>query len=67
MRIISFIEEEEIIKKILLHLNLWMTKNHDPPPNDKIHQQIHNPQTLETNDNLYEPVYDYFPQMPYED
>ena len=50
MRIISFIEDEATIKKILVHLNLWMpqndkglspehfkiiaTKNHDPPHED---------------------------------
>ncbi|RJX19276.1 MAG: transposase [Desulforudis sp.] len=31
MRIVSFIESPETIKKILLHLNLWETRNHDPP------------------------------------
>ena len=31
MRIISFIEEENIIEKILRHLGLWETHNHDPP------------------------------------
>ncbi|WP_092334642.1 hypothetical protein [Desulfosporosinus hippei] len=32
MRIISFIEDEVAIKKILIHLNLWLSDNHDPPP-----------------------------------
>ena len=32
MRIISFIEDSEVIKKILLHLGLWETRNHDSPP-----------------------------------
>ncbi len=31
MRIISFIEQPEIIKIILKHLGLWETRNHDPP------------------------------------
>jgi hypothetical protein len=31
MRIIAFIEEDGVIKKILEHLNLWNTHNHDPP------------------------------------
>ena len=31
MRIISFIEEPDIIKDILLHLDLWAVRNHDPP------------------------------------
>ena len=34
MKIISFIEEPEIIEKILRHLNLWQTHNHDPPHQD---------------------------------
>jgi hypothetical protein len=29
MKIISFIEDQRTIKKILMHLDLWM--NHDPP------------------------------------
>lgn len=35
MRIISFIEEEAAIKKILKHLNLWMPNIHDPPEPNK--------------------------------
>jgi hypothetical protein len=31
MCIISFIEEENIIEKILRHLGLWQTHNHDSP------------------------------------
>jgi len=31
MRIISFIDDNPTIRKILIHLNLWMTGNHDPP------------------------------------
>ncbi len=31
MKIISFIEQSEIIKKILKHLNLWDTRINDPP------------------------------------
>lgn len=36
MRIISFVEDEETIKKILKHLNLWEIQNHDPPDARKI-------------------------------
>ena len=39
MRIVSFIEKELIIEKILLHLGLWyksIKKNHDPPKNNSI-------------------------------
>ncbi|MGI6448996.1 MAG: transposase [Desulfitobacteriia bacterium] len=32
MRIISFIEDEAAIKKVLIHLNLWLPDNHDHPP-----------------------------------
>ncbi|MDX9788743.1 MAG: transposase [Desulfobacterales bacterium] len=32
IKIISIIDQPEIIQKILLHLNLWDTRNHDPPP-----------------------------------
>jgi len=31
MKIISFIEDEELVKKILKHLSLWDVK-HKPPP-----------------------------------
>jgi len=31
MRIISFIEDEEVIKKILKHLGLWLVKSKPPP------------------------------------
>jgi len=31
MRIISFIEDDAVIKQILKHLNLWETRIHDPP------------------------------------
>jgi len=35
MRIISFIEDETVIKQILKHLNLWETRIHDPPSEKK--------------------------------
>jgi len=31
MRIIAFIEDDQVIEKILKHLGLWGTHNHDPP------------------------------------
>ena len=31
MKIISFIEELDVIEKILRHLDLWDIHNHDPP------------------------------------
>jgi hypothetical protein len=34
MRIISILEAVSIVKKILIHLDLWDTRNHDPPSED---------------------------------
>jgi hypothetical protein len=31
MRIIAFIEQPEVIEKILAHLGLWPTRVHSPP------------------------------------
>jgi len=63
MRIISFIENKETIKKILVHLGLWETRNHDPPLcKGNVHKYIPDlPEIKET-------VYDDFSQLtPYED
>jgi hypothetical protein len=38
MRIISFIEELDVIEKILRHLDIWDIRNHDPP--DKVSDYI---------------------------
>ncbi|MEA4820929.1 MAG: hypothetical protein VB122_01650 [Erysipelotrichales bacterium] len=40
MRIISFIEDDATIKKILMHLDLW-NMNHDPPSGEKDRIAIH--------------------------
>jgi hypothetical protein len=32
MKVIALIDDLDVIKKILLHLDLWETRNHDPPP-----------------------------------
>jgi hypothetical protein len=37
MKVICFIEDEALIKKILKHLGLWDTRNHDPPHLDDVH------------------------------
>ena len=37
MKLISFIEDDALIKKILMHLGLWETRNHDPPKLDTLH------------------------------
>ncbi len=76
MRIIAFIEDYVIIKKILLHLNLWETHNHDPPPDKIITGYVPEAQverikfTADNNDcDYYEdpPFYDEGSQVTYED
>lgn len=37
MKIISFIEDQQLVKKILNHLGLWETRNHDPPAKRATH------------------------------
>ncbi len=37
MKIISIIDDFEIIDKILKHLNLWDIRNHDPPEIEPVH------------------------------
>jgi hypothetical protein len=37
MKVIAFIEDDKIIKKILKHLGLRQTRNHDPPQLDNTH------------------------------
>ncbi len=55
MKIISFIEDEKLIKKILIHLGLWQTRIHNPPQFDDAHTP-----TFET-----ELTYDYtYSQLP---
>jgi hypothetical protein len=39
MKVIAFIEDEALIKKILIHLGLCETGNHDPPQLDHAHIQ----------------------------
>ena len=31
MKIIAFVEEPDVIERILRHLNFWDVRNHDPP------------------------------------
>jgi hypothetical protein len=74
MRIISFIEDELTVKKILKHLGLWMTYNHGPPSdsvsNSKEHMQLN--RSIEwwesVNDISVQEIYDESNcHMPYED
>ncbi len=37
MKIITFIEHEAVIEKILRHLGLWEIRNHDPPVRNASH------------------------------
>jgi len=55
MKVIAFIEDDALIKKILVHLGLWDTRNHDPPKPSDMHMP-----TIET-----ELTYDYtYSQLP---
>jgi hypothetical protein len=61
MKIISFIEDDQLIKKILSHLDLW-TRNHDPPQSNNVH--IPPIETELTYDYTYSqlPPFDYWTQ-----
>ena len=39
MKVIAFIEDEALVRKILIHLGLWETRSHDPPQHDSAHIQ----------------------------
>ena len=41
MRIISFIEDDATIKKILMHLDLWLPQTHDPPQEEPGRINLH--------------------------
>jgi len=49
MRIISFIEDQEVIKTILKHLGIWLVRSRPPPP---IHAP---PLTYPTADSSHPP------------
>ncbi len=58
MKVIAFIEEDWLIRKILMHLNLWETRNHDPPENDSTYIQ-----KIVYDDSYSQiPEYDYWTQ-----
>ena len=60
MRIISFIEDPEIVKKILKHLGLWDLKPRPPPkakaPSPSIHIDYSDSQLPPSDDYLYTDV-----------
>jgi hypothetical protein len=58
MKIIAFIEDEQVIKKILKHLGLWETHNHDPP----IENLTHIPELTDDDDYSQLPAVDYWLQ-----
>jgi hypothetical protein len=37
VKAVAFIEDDALIKKILMDLGLWETRNHDPPQDDNVH------------------------------
>ncbi len=55
MRVIAFIEDDQVIKKILDHLGLWETNNHDPP--------AHNPSCIP--ELTYDDDYSQVPTVDY--
>lgn len=58
MHIISFVEDSDLIKKILKHLNLWLPTNNSPPKNNSVNYNIN---------KSYLPDYNSFSQIEYED
>ena len=58
MRIIAFIEDEQVIKKILKHLGLRETHNHDPP----LGNLTHIPEMTYDDDYSQLPAVDYWLQ-----
>ena len=72
MKIISFIEDEATIKKILKHLDLWMPMNHDPPSRKDLSMHIQPDRSFEwweaTNNTSHRSDLDEdISNMPYED
>ena len=58
MKIITFIEHEAVIEKILRHLGLWETRNHDPP----VRNASHIPEFTYGDDYSQVPSIDYWLQ-----
>ena len=55
MRIISFIEDEEVVKKILKHLGLWLVKQKPPPRANGPPGELH----IDYSDSQIPPFDDY--------
>ena len=56
MKVISFIEEIEIIEMILRHLDLWDIRNHDPTPPTPIYI----PELIYDDSDTRIPAFDYW-------
>lgn len=54
MKIIAFIEQKPVIEKILRHLEMWDTHNHDPPPRNSFHM----PELTYDDSHCQIPAYD---------
>lgn len=71
MRIVTFVEDEILIKQILKDLNLWMIPNKDPPSKELSKEEILLLQKYNNEDNKFIKEYiqsetsDYIPK--YED
>jgi hypothetical protein len=37
MKVIAHIEDDALVKKILIHFGLWETRNHDPLQSKDVH------------------------------
>jgi hypothetical protein len=71
MKVIALIDDVTVIKKILLHLDLWETRNHDPPPGKVLlefipENELHSEQ-LTFADDLQYPDIDNHHNNRYED
>ncbi len=68
MHIISFIEDEATIKKILVHLKLWLPQDHDPPDSDSFPLNFNGHRSFEWWEAINNTAScDTSNQMPYED
>jgi hypothetical protein len=54
--VISILESGPIVKKILEHLDLWDTRNHDPPAED----DSNTPELVYDDSDSQIPQYDYW-------
>ena len=55
MKVISFIEDEEVIKKILKHLGLWDIKTRPPPKIEALEPNVR----IDTSDSRVPPCDDH--------